>query len=103
MRRPSGTAIAVIVLLVALALPVLYVLSYGPSIYVCQYGWIDSDTGTVVYRCYWPLKKVMGYWPWFGQLVSWYLSFWETVSPLPSTPVVDPTAWWSTDPTAVLI
>jgi hypothetical protein len=44
-----------------------------------RHAWFDYETGWAIYRFYWPLTKVMKHLPWFGHLMSWYLSFWVPV------------------------
>ena len=67
----------------------LYVLSYGPYSYMAQNDWFDNDTKWAIYRAYRPLTKAMKYSPWFGQSMSWYLSFWIDVPPA-SAPIAPP-------------
>ena len=90
MRRPSGPAIAVIVLVVAFVLLSAYVLSIGPAWRLAAEELLPDEALLV----YWPLGAVAERVPFLEHALYWYigacLANWHP--PLPGSPVLDPSA-----------
>lgn len=75
MRRPSGPAIAVIVLLgVIVALPAIYVASMGPALVMVCNGVIDRE---FYWAAYMPLTWIADRSEYFRDWLVWYVELWE--------------------------
>lgn len=96
MKRPTGGAAVVVLLVITLLiLPLLYVLSVGPAIALHSSGAI-GQTGTVILEAvYYPLEWTSRNVPVVGPLIMRYAELWHrTVAvpppPLPAPAVVPP-------------
>jgi hypothetical protein len=72
--RGGSGAIVVALLLVLLMLPILYVLSVGPAI------WLMNATGTGEHFAeafYFPLIWLHQQGGWLGQALDWYVEQWQ--------------------------
>jgi hypothetical protein len=69
----------VVLVAVVLTLPILYVLSAGPLVWLFTRHYIDSDSllGRCLVGLYWPVMWLGRHSDWFKHVWDWYLDFWE--------------------------
>ena len=73
-RSSSGASVVAVVLLIALVLlPMGYVLSTGPAIWMYKRGWL-AEPAFIVYR---PLEALCQYSAACGNVLEWYLDRWR--------------------------
>jgi hypothetical protein len=70
--RCRGSGKFVVVLVVALILPVAYVLSIGPAYWLMGHGYLPDEAEAL----YAPLALVASFYPPFGALISEYVKLW---------------------------
>ena len=56
-----------------LAIPVSYVLSIGPALWLGQRGYITAQQFRVIYA---PLERLERVWPWIGDAFGRYVDLW---------------------------
>ena len=79
----AGVVIAIVVVLVVL--PILYVLSIGPTFGMIANGWVSPTWAPTAVAAYRPLEWIARCVPSFGQAVTQYTQWW-----LPPPPVSTP-------------
>ena len=67
--RRSGPA-AVVVILVLIALPILYVLSLGPAVWLMEHNYLDRETARHIY---YPLIFAAESIPLVRSVMQWYM------------------------------
>jgi hypothetical protein len=74
-NNKQGRSVAgVVTLAVVLSLPVLYVLSIGPALWMQEHGFLnDSDS---VVRFYWPVSYLRMHCGIFDLICDWYMKLW---------------------------
>ena len=73
-RSSSGASVVAVVLLIGLLLlPVGYVLSLGPAVWMHDRGWLPDSVGIV----YWPLIMLCKYSSTFEEMMNWYVELWQ--------------------------
>ena len=71
-REPRRGSLAVWVAIVVIVLPVLYVLSLGPGVWLDNHGYL-SDAADMIY---WPLDKLYDQWQPAHAFFDWYVELW---------------------------
>ena len=71
-RSGAGLALAVVALFILL--PVLYVLSVGPAVYLARRDYVSREA---VHAFYWPLAWLYDSWELIQPLLEWYLNWWR--------------------------
>jgi hypothetical protein len=80
-KKSGGAGLAIFVVLAFLVtIPVLYVLSAGPSHWLWTRGYISGDEGSLQWAFYAPMRWACQWEP-FCQFIEWYSSFWEAEDP----------------------
>ena len=69
-KQRSGCALGFTVLVAVL--PVLYVLSVGPVVWLSVHDWVPENVLGVLY---WPLDQLCRWSPTINGMVSWYVAF----------------------------
>jgi len=72
-RGGAGTAVLLGVIL-ALLLPIAYVLGYGPGVWLTSHEYLSED---VLDTVYFPLFFLGSHIEWIGDWIIWYASFWS--------------------------
>ena len=85
--RPTGAA-AVVAVLVVLFLPVLYVLSIGPAVYLHDRGMLSPSAIGTLEKIYSPLEWAASRSSAIEYPINWYVALWAA----PSTPMPAPPA-----------
>jgi hypothetical protein len=62
-------------LAVALVLPILYVLSIGPAVWLSDQGYTGDPESNPIYR---PLVWLVDTFPTFEEFIDWYVDLWST-------------------------
>ena len=92
MKRPSGGAAVVLVLVVfLLILPLVYVLSLGPAIWLHSSGAIGASGTEVLEAVYFPLDWTANNVPVVGPLIMRYAELWH--QPTAAVPLPPPTPY----------
>ena len=74
-KASSGGAVVIAVLaLLFILLPILYVASVGPVVWMQHRGLIDAKPSSVVYCIYWPLEWAVQNCPPLQPAAEWYVS-----------------------------
>jgi hypothetical protein len=68
--RKSGGAAVVFVILALIALPILYVLSLGPAVWLMEHNYLDRDLARHIY---YPLIFVAESIPLVRSVMQWYM------------------------------
>ena len=76
-RRRSGGRAVVVAAGLLLALPVLYVLSIGPAVWIHQNGNLSADTKAAIETAYAPLEGLANAFEPIEDALDWYVEFWE--------------------------
>jgi hypothetical protein len=76
MRANSGLAIFLAVFIASL--PVLYVLSTGPAVWLLNRGVLTHESP--IWFVYAPITAVVATWPRCEGALTWYLHFWDPVN-----------------------
>jgi hypothetical protein len=72
--RPSTAApILAAIAIVALLLPMFYVLGVGPTAWLVIHGYISNDSAMAFY---WPLQSLADSSPWVDSILQGYVSLW---------------------------
>jgi hypothetical protein len=69
-------ALAAVLCVVVLLLPVLYVLSAGPVAWLVHHGFIDGKVGVAFQAIYFPFVFACEHSKAFNAFAGWYLSWW---------------------------
>jgi|GEM_PF-6314152 len=83
----SGGAAAVLVMILLILVPIFYVLSIGPVVWLNDRNYIDVDENTAVLMFYAPLIYLHNYSPQLAAPLDWYVGLWESNSTPPAVPV----------------
>ena len=89
--RGAGPA-AVVALLLFLLLPVFYVLSIGPAVWLFSTGRMEARTAAALDKFYYPLEIFHDQAPTLSAPVEWYAELWRVESP--------PVTWQSYPPSS---
>ena len=73
-KNERGGAVAVFIGLILALLPVAYVLSYGPGVWLTSHEYLSED---VLDTVYFPLMFLGSHVEWIGDWIIWYASFWS--------------------------
>ncbi len=86
--RGGGAAAAVVLVVVLVLLPLLYVLSIGPAIWLDTRGWIGPSWRSGLAKVYAPLTWTVHNAPMFGAPIVRYAELWQAKQPAawPSSP-----------------
>lgn len=60
-------------------LPLLYVLSYGPYVFLASHGWLGPMDGPLIQLVWWfyyPVAHLASVVPEVREALNWYLRFW---------------------------
>jgi hypothetical protein len=76
LRLPHTLRVAVAITALA-ASPLLYALSAGPAIWLCQHDVISRQTWLALVVFYEPMNRIGGAWRPIGDLWDIYLDMWE--------------------------
>ena len=71
-KQRGGCLVATIACLLLL-LPLLYLLSIGPALWLLKEGYFP---GPAFGRVYYPLTWLSEKSQWFGEAIGWYMDFW---------------------------
>jgi hypothetical protein len=92
MKRPSGGAAVVLVLVVLLLiLPLVYVLSVGPAIWLHSSGAMGPQSTAILEAVYFPLEWSSRNVPVVGPLIMRYAELWHR--PTAAVPLPPPTPY----------
>ena len=73
-RSSSGASVVTVILLIGmLLLPIAYVLSIGPAVWLYDRGWLP-DAVIVVY---WPIEALHNYSSICREALDWYVALWQ--------------------------
>lgn len=104
--RGAGPA-AVVALVLFLLLPVFYVLSIGPVVWLFSTGRMEARTAAALQKFYYPLEFFHDQAPTLAAPVEWYAELWRVESPPvtlqsypPSSPIANPTPAIPSAPTS---
>ncbi|MCI0358688.1 MAG: hypothetical protein L0211_09415 [Planctomycetaceae bacterium] len=86
--KRGGAAVAIALMAVLVLLPLLYVLSVGPFVWMAGSGWIGQSWMPVAETVYEPLNWAANDVPVIGEAIQSYAKWWEP--PMPG--VVPPAA-----------
>jgi hypothetical protein len=75
-QRPRSS-LAIWLIAGALQLPVGYVLSTGPFVWLFKQGAISQPIAELIAIPYEPLGWLSEYWEPFGKLLEWYMDLWR--------------------------
>jgi hypothetical protein len=104
MKRPTGGAAVVLVLvLVLLFLPLVYILSVGPAIWLHSSGAIGPTGTEILEAVYFPLEWSSRNVPLVGPLIMRYADLWHRPTaavPLPAPPAAVPAPAVTPTPTS---
>lgn len=70
-EQNSGCTIGIVLSGIA-ALPMLYVLSFGPAARLCVVGWISEEW---IWTVYFPIDWLCKF-SWFSVALNWYVDLW---------------------------
>ena len=87
--KRGGGAVVVMVLVVVLLLPMIYVLSVGPAIWLAERGRLSEQSLTTTYG---PLEWTANNVPVVGLAITWYVEWWQTPQLIYSAPTLPSTA-----------
>lgn len=73
-RRGSAAVLITTIVILILCLPLLYVLSLGPAVWLVNHEYLDLS---LAQRIYWPLEMVVERFDWLQPAVQWYVSWFE--------------------------
>jgi hypothetical protein len=62
---------------VVLAIPMLYVLSSGPVIWLFRRGYIDQSAHSTIEWFYWPITSFLNASEIGSQLMNWWVDLWD--------------------------
>ena len=83
-KRGGGAVVVMALVAVLVVLPILYVLSIGPVVWLAQSGFISPSLGYPLEFVYSPLKWVADNVPIIGPAINGYVELWR---PAPSAPI----------------
>lgn len=79
MTRPSAlAALAALLAVTLLLLPLAYVLSAGPAAYLADIGLLDLETYVSLYDPLWQARKQSSH---FRDFHDWYVALWQRPTP----------------------
>jgi hypothetical protein len=81
-KRGGGAAVVLVLVAVLVVLPILYVLSLGPIVYLVGNGAISPSLYPAVATVYWPLDWIANNVPQVGPAIVWYAERWRTAPPV---------------------
>lgn len=74
-KGKSGGGLAILLMaVVALLLPIVYVLSIGPAVWLLNRGLLPETPLVTIYA---PLEWLARSSDWFQAAAEWYIQFWE--------------------------
>lgn len=74
--KRSGPWVAIVALLGVIGLPVLYVLSMGPAVWMHEQGYVSPGMESVLDYVYAPIAWAADNWEWAGDILLMYLMWW---------------------------
>lgn len=86
MKRGGGTAVVLVLVAVLVVLPMLYVLSTGPVVWMAHSGFISESLIPVIGVIYAPLEWVAHNVPVVGPALDQYVEWWQPANSVPTPP-----------------
>jgi hypothetical protein len=75
-KEKRGGAGAVLIGVILALLPIVYLLSSGPGVWLIKHGYLSE---TVFKMIYYPLIFLGNKFDWIGNSLNWYASFWAAL------------------------
>lgn len=79
--RSFSAPIAVVAIFLMIVLPLLYMLSIGPAVWLESRGHIDAPEDSAIVKFYWPLHWLIERSGPAMTVFDWYVGFWEASPP----------------------